>query len=155
MNRIGPLILLLLVVATAGCRLRHNDYSDFRTFDNADWAYADSLEFVPQLEDSVADGHLGVCVRHTDAYHYSNLWVELSWPVNDSVRHTDTLQLQLADDFGKWHGTGSGVSYQYVDTLKQPVRLRRGVPLRLRHIMRIDTLHDIEQVGLIFMPDNN
>lgn len=154
MKRIGLLIAILLVVVTTGCRLRNNDYSDFRSFDRAAWAYADSLEFKPELADSIVNGRLGICVRHTDAYPYSNLWVELSWPVNDSLRHVDTLQLRLADDFGKWYGTGTGVSYQYVDTLKRPVRLRRGVPLRLRHIMRVDSLRQIEQVGLIFMPES-
>lgn len=155
MTRHGILTLIILVVVTAGCRLRHNDYSDFRTFADAGWAYADSIDFVPQLEDSIVDGSLGICVRHTDAYPYSNIWLELSWPLNDSVRQTDTLQMQLADDFGHWYGSGSGVSYQTVDTVKPAFRLRRGVPLRLRHIMRADTLHEIEQIGVIFMPKQN
>ena len=66
----------------------------------------------------------------------------------DSTRRADTIQLVLADDFGRWYGSGSGVSYQYTDTLSRSFRAFRNKPLKLRNIMRRDTLPGIEQVGL-------
>ena len=36
MNRRAVIFVILLTVVLAACRLRHNDYSDFRTFDDAE-----------------------------------------------------------------------------------------------------------------------
>lgn len=148
MNRRAVIFVILLTVVLAACRLRHNDYSDFRTFDDAEWPYTDTVVFTPELTDSVVETPLILCVRHTNAYPYSNLWLELEYPTGDSTRRADTIQLVLADDFGRWYGSGSGVSYQYTDTLSRSFRAFRNKPLKLRNIMRRDTLPGIEQVGL-------
>lgn len=138
------------MIFLSACSLRHNSYSDFRTFDNTEWAFTDTAVFTPQLDDSIADGPLAICVRHTNAYPYSNLWIELEYAVSDSTTRTDTLELKLADDFGRWYGKGSGVSYQLADTAYRNFRMFNHRPLKLRNIMRRDTLREIEQIGIIF-----
>lgn len=148
MNRKAVLIVLILTAILAGCRLRHNDYSDFRTFDGAQWAYTDTVEFTPEFDDSIVEAPLTLCVRHSNAYPYSNLWLELEYPTGDSICRTDTIQLVLADEFGRWYGKGSGVSYQFTDTISRRFRAFSHKPLKLRNIMRRDTLPGIEQVGI-------
>lgn len=148
MNRASVILTLALTLVFSACRLRHNDYSDFRTFDNDGWAYCDTVVFTPEFADSVVEQPLTVCVRHSNGYPYSNLWLELEYAVNDSTTRTDTLQLVLADDFGRWHGKGSGVSYQYTDTVSRRFKAFSHRPLKLRNIMRRDTLPGIEQIGI-------
>ena len=94
-------------------------------------------------------------MRHTNGYLYSNLWLELATPVpgTDSMR-LDTVNIPLADVYGKWYGRGVGVSYVAVDTLAGTYGYDSARPARLRHIMRVDTLPDVEQIGLILFPDN-
>lgn len=148
MNRKAVLIVLLTAVLLAACRLRHNDYSDFHTFGKDGWAYTDTIVFTPELDDSVTVAPLTLCVRHSNAYPYSNLWLELEYPVSDSTTRTDTVQLILADDFGRWHGNGSGVSYQFSDTLSHTFKAFRHREIKIRNIMRRDTLPGIEQIGI-------
>ncbi|MDO4319470.1 MAG: gliding motility lipoprotein GldH [Bacteroidales bacterium] len=142
----------ILAASLPGCLPERNDYSGFVAIDPAGWAYGDTIELVPELTDSAAVGRIAVAVRHTDGYLYRNLWLEVTTPLGDTVL-ADTINVSLADIYGKWHGTGVGVSYIADDTLPGSYCLTRGRPVTLRHIMRADTLHDIEQIGLIFIPD--
>ncbi|MDE6097562.1 MAG: gliding motility lipoprotein GldH [Muribaculaceae bacterium] len=149
MNRTAAIFVIVTMAVLSACRLRHNDYSDFHTFDNARWAFTDTVTFTPELADSVADVPLTICVRHSNAYPYSNLWLELQYPTGDTTVQTDTIELTLADDFGRWYGKGSGVSYQFTDTLSPRFRVFSKQKLRLRNIMRRDTLPGIEQIGIL------
>lgn len=119
------------------------------------WAYGDAFEFTPVPEPAAksGDARIAVAVRHTNGYLYSNLWLELATPLAadvDSMR-LDTVNIELADVYGKWHGRGLGVSYVTVDTLPGLYRYDVDHPARIRHIMRVDTLADVEQVGLIYI----
>lgn len=144
--------MLCIGFCFSGCSLKQNRYSEFCSFDDGKWAYADSLMFTPELEDSIVSGMLTVCVRHSHAYPYSNLWIEVAQKTTDSTTIKDTVEIRLADDFGRWFGNGTGVSYQLVDTLPRPYTLVNGRPLQVRHIMRNDTLAEIEQIGVAFLP---
>lgn len=120
-------------------------FSSFTGVDKAGWRYDDTLAFVT---DSVA-GELRVAVRHSVAYPYSNLWLEVTRPGSDSASLLrDTLHLELADPFGLWRGTGVGPTRQVEATVASHVRLDSGQTVTLRHIMRLDTLPAIEQAGI-------
>lgn len=135
------------------CACTSPERSDFQSLPSEGWAYGDTLRFFAQGVDTLAaDGALAVAVRHTNGYPYSNLWLEISLPQADTVQ-ADTVDIRLADPFGRWFGTGIGVSYQHVDTVYPRISIPGGAPVTVRHIMRVDTLADIEQIGLIFLPD--
>lgn len=118
------------------------------------WAYGDTFEFEPSPEPDSCDAtaRLAIAVRHDDAYLYGNLWLEVSTPAEqgDSMV-VDTVNIRLADVYGKWLGRGTAMSYMAVDTLPGVYMYRPDVPARIRHIMRTDTLLGIEQVGLIYL----
>ncbi|MCM1066220.1 MAG: gliding motility lipoprotein GldH [Muribaculaceae bacterium] len=158
-NRISALAAgaaLLASCGITGSRGNGDDnyFSAFVTFPHQQWEYAAPAQLtVDTLRDSVArGGTLMLSVRHTDAYEYSNLWLELAYPDTDSTVCRDTINLVLADVYGRWRGHGSGPSVQITDTIASGFTLHRGDTLTLRHIMRVDTLPNIEQVGLVFYP---
>lgn len=152
-----PFMLLALTLLTA-CLERmlpdHDAFSGFRDFPEARWLYSRPVVFQSDtLGDSVARGLLLLSLRHTSDYPYSNLWVEVS--TADSSRRVlscDTFDVGLADVFGRWYGSGMGASLRYTDTLSRDFRMVRGSSISVRHIMRTDTLPEIEQIGLIFVP---
>ncbi|MDE6206486.1 MAG: gliding motility lipoprotein GldH [Muribaculaceae bacterium] len=153
----GFVAALLTVCAACSVDGHHgngddNYYSAFGTMSDAAWAYARPLNFtVDTLRDAgPVEGKLLLTVRHTAGYEYANLWLELTTDLDHSA--PDTINLRLADDYGRWLGKGSGPSVQIVDTLARPVSLRRGQRLRLRHIMRTDSLQGIELAGITFIP---
>lgn len=138
-----------LTCATA-CVPDGNDYSEFASMADSRWLYTEPVEFHPEPADTVTSGKLTVAIRHTRGYAYRNLWLEITHTEADGQTRTDTLNMELADIYGTWHGTGLGTDFQITDTLPGNISLRKGAPVRVRHIMRTDTLDEIEQVGILF-----
>lgn len=136
------------------CSYNPNDYSCFADIDADGWPADKTFVFMPETADSIAEGTLSLLVRHTNDYPYSNLWVELeSQQPADSghiATRLDTICIELADIYGNWYGTGAGTSFQLKDTISTRFTLMRDAPLRLRHIMRPQTVEGLEQVGIIF-----
>lgn len=127
-----------------------NYFSAFHSFRTTTWPYADTLAMpVDTLRDSIASGPLALSLRHTNGYNWANLWLEVSLR-RDSVLEADTFNIPLADVAGNWYGHGTGPSRQLTFPLYDEVELRRGDTIFLRHIMRVDNLEDIEQIGIIF-----
>lgn len=131
-----------------------NFFSSFTTFENARWSYAAPIEIaVDTLADSICQrGDLLLTLRHTEGYPYSNIWLELNYDTDDSTSVADTLNIVLADAYGHWRGRGPGNTYSVSDTVLRDVPLRRHQNITLRHIMRVDTLEEIEQAGLTYLP---
>ncbi len=155
-------VIATVAAAAASCGISgsrgngdDNYFSAFHAFDEQEWSYAKPVTFaVDTLRDSLARrGTLLLSVRHTTGYEYSNLWLEMSYPLNDSVVKADTFNIILADDFGNWRGAGIGPSLQTTDTLATDFTIRRGEAIKLRHIMRVDNLAEIEQVGIVYLPN--
>jgi gliding motility-associated lipoprotein GldH len=140
-----------LLLSGASCVPDSNSYSQFYTIDDDGWCYDDSLVFTPTVADSIVQGRLMIAVRHDSRYRYSNLWLELSHPEADTVIR-DTINIDLADVYGRWLGTASAVSYTKTDTITKNIKILRDKNYVIRHVMRPDTIKDIERIGLIFEP---
>lgn len=125
-------------------------YSDFATLPDEGWRYGDSVTFVTPE----AEGELRVAVRHSIKYPYRNIWLEVSRKGPDSVAAKvvrDTVELELADPFGLWKGTGIGPTRQMETVVSPSVRVDSGSTISIRHIMRLDTLPSIEQTGIFII----
>ncbi|MDE7407230.1 MAG: gliding motility lipoprotein GldH [Muribaculaceae bacterium] len=149
------IILCTAVVLTSAtaCVPDSNDYSEFVNMPESRWLYSEPVEFTPEPADTNTTGQLTVAIRHTRGYAYRNLWLEVSHTDANGQNIIDTLNMELADIYGTWHGTGLGTDFQMTDTLPRTISLRKGKPVRVRHIMRTDTLAEIEQVGILFKAD--
>ena len=115
-----------------------NRFSAFADIPTSGWKYDSPIDFEPDtLLDSIVDrGRMLVSIRHGKDYLYRNLWLEVSY----------------ADAMGNWHGRGMGLSMEVLDTVPGnfPLAMHRAV--RVRHIMRADTLFGIERVGIVYIP---
>lgn len=149
MNRLF-IIGVFLVLCLGACVPGHNDFSDFKNLPSSGWRYANVLTFNPEHDDSIAVGSVCVSLRHTDAYIYSNLWLEVECVDADKTTHRDTINLRLADPYGRWLGIGNATDFQVTDTVFKGLRHVSGSPIRVRHIMRVDTLTGIDIVGVTF-----
>lgn len=149
------LVFLLVACSVDGHHGNGDDnfFSAFTTFPDTRWAYSDPQIFtVDTLADSIsAPGALVLTLRHSPAYAYSNIWIELRYDLDDSLARADTINLILADPHGRWRGSGLGNSFRISDTLRT-ASLKRHQRIQLRHIMRTDTLDAIEQIGVSFLP---
>ncbi len=138
-----------ILLCLGACGPGHNDYSHFFNIDTDGWKYGDTLKFTPEPQDSIVTGRLNLILRHSNAYAYSNIWLEIRHFNGDSTR-IDTINIEMADIYGQWHGNGLGSSFQYELPLSNNITLYRNKPITINHIMRVDKLEAIEQVGLLF-----
>lgn len=117
-------------------------YSGFEDVPADGWAYGDTISF---YADSCVAPVMHIAIRHNDTYPYRNIWLEMS----DSTRR-DTVNIELCDIYGRWHGKGIGSSYQIA--APAPFSPAPGQKFYIRHILRVDTLVGIEQIGIIPQP---
>lgn len=87
-----------------------------------------------------------LCVRHTEAYPYQNMWLFTEWN-----RQKDTIEFYLADDRGRWLGNYSG------KLIEMPVLYEQQFifpdtgyyQFTIQHGMRQQQLRGISDVGII------
>jgi len=123
-------------------------YEKFQTIDNH-WDKNKEYFFTYQIVDSLASYNISLEIRNNTFYPYQNLWLFCAeeQPVGSVLR--DTIECILADDFGKWYGSGISIYH-----LRVPIRTRHIFPhqgqytFTIRQGMRDDRLKGIEQIGL-------
>lgn len=147
-------ISLITTLALGSCAGGGRDYSSWSQIPSEGWLYTDTMSLLPvdtslTDNDSIVSGAaIKVALRHSNDYPFSNLWLELTYHSDNGRMMRDTLDMRLADVYGRWLGSGFGASYQQELTVSPSAVVDVTRPLLLRHIMRVDTLRGIEQVGI-------
>lgn len=145
----GSLSLLLTLF---GCK-PSDPYSHYESIKKGEWsrdswlAYAlDSLPVDPQLQYDVILG-----IVNSNQYPYRNLWLRISQNFNDTVFVNDTIEIKLADENGKWIGSGSAGLYQFTVPYKNGIRLdsTRSYSIHIRQVMKDNPLKGIDKVGVM------
>lgn len=142
MKHAAAISLLLAVIATA-CVGSGYRASSYRHIPAGGWAYGVPLDFVISLPDSAETDDILLDISHDNTYPYSNLWVEMT--IGSRV---DTLNIDLCDAAGHWYGRGMEGRYQLEVPVAAGVTLADSSVVTLRHIMRVDTVRGISQIGL-------
>ena len=136
------------------CDRYADDFSDFRSIPPEGWGYYNRLIFDIVPEDSIVTGTLDLVVRHDNDYPFSNLYVEVSTVTPGAPVRRDTVSVELADTYGNWLGSGLGTSFQKSVRLADRFTVTDSARVSVRHVMRVDPVLHIEQIGLIFKADN-
>lgn len=149
----GLWLAVVLPVVLAACTPPGNDYSEYRDLPADGWLYGDTVVFTPRFADSIASGRLVAAVSHDSGFRYSSLWLEVVTLDPSGAVRKDTVNFPLADSFGRWRGNGFGAHLQMADTIARRMTLVTGQSVKVRHIMRADTLRSVQRVGIFFLPD--
>lgn len=146
------LIFILLILSACDTATR-KEYTEFHHLPSGGWCFGQPVLFNPEHTDSIATGSLAVTVRHGNSFPYANLAIEVVSQGVDGSRMTDTVNLSLADRYGNWRGSGSGAYIQMEAPVLRKVNHITDRAIELRHIMKTDTLHGLDIVGIRFIPD--
>lgn len=151
-TKIVVISFFVLALMFTACDER-DAYHEFRSVKEGSWSRNDTLLFSIDTLSFVAGQPYDIRIEtvNNSRYGYQNLWLFVRSNIeSDSVCRQDTLQLQLADAFGKWKGSGFSSAYQ-VDTLyRQRVVFPKKKKYRIQVIqgMREEPLLGIDRVGL-------
>jgi len=119
-------------------------------FKNHEWpsSIKPSIEFA--ITDTTSLYNIFVVIRHSDAYKYNNLWLNVYiQPPGDSVTKR-TVELPLADNKKGWLGSGMDDIFEHRIAITDPVQFKKQGTYRFtfEQIMRDDPLEEIYNVGL-------
>lgn len=92
-----------------------------------------------------------IILRHTDAYKYNNIWLNVAiQPPGDSL-HNLKVDLQLGTDAKGWFGTGMNDIWEIRQLLfNQPMKFKKSgtYNFSITQIMRDDPLRAVMSAGL-------
>jgi gliding motility-associated lipoprotein GldH len=141
---------LCFLIITTACN-QSNSWSIDKSFENAQWQYADSLTFSYENQ-QVGTFPLRLKVNIKDDYAYRNLWLKLQIIAPDGKAQTALSEFLLMDESGNWYVDRSWFSqYRNFETKwGQGIALPQigTYQIKIIQYMREDTLKGIRRVGL-------
>lgn len=126
-------------------------YYRFHEINNAEWAQNDTLTF--DIDSTLFEVNVPykiyLEVTNNVNYPYQNIWLFVQSNINDTVFNEQSKEYLLADEFGKWKGSGFGSLFQSSLPLDNVVfKEKKNYQIKLEHGMRDVSLKGIEKVGL-------
>jgi gliding motility-associated lipoprotein GldH len=129
---------------TTGVFERNQDFKDH------EWAASVTPDLSFEITDTVALYNLYIVIRHTDAYHFNNLYVRatVKEPGASSGRSGD-YDLQLATNTRGWIGTAMDDIYDARILVQAATKFKKAgtYHIRLEQLMREDPLKNVLSAG--------
>jgi len=116
------------------------------------WSSRFKPEVTFDIKDTTARYKIFIVIRHTDAYRYKNIWINIHTESPSGAVHNQPLNLQLATDSQGWIATGMDDIFEHriqITPPDSPERLSAGIyHFQLENIMREDPLTHVMNVGI-------
>ncbi|RYF80362.1 MAG: hypothetical protein EOO03_17430, partial [Chitinophagaceae bacterium] len=102
-------LTLLLAITVAGivqgCR-QIDVYEKNTPIPNYEWQRNFAAEGTFTIQDTTAFYNVSIVLRHTDAYAYNNVWLNVGLQSPGDSLYFQKIDLQLGSDATGWDGTG-------------------------------------------------
>ncbi len=143
---IAPLFLCLLF---ASCEFTTGVFEKNVAIPSHEWQGNFIPEVKVEITDTISVHNIYAVVRHTDAYRYNNLWINLYTSVPGEKERRQRFDLRLATDDKGWLGSGMDDIFEH-RILIAPARFpKKGIyTFRIENIMREDPLAHVMNVGI-------
>ena len=143
------LIGIISILFVSACS--NNDvFMQFKALPEEGW-HKDSLAvFEVSITDISANYNIYVNIRNNNRYPYQNFWFFTTQIMLDRTTVNDTIECYLADNRGKWLGSGVGAAFEMSVLCEQNVRFNEeGIyQYKITQGMREDILRGIQDIGL-------
>ncbi len=139
------IVLLILV----GCT--NNDvFFQYRAVNPKGWSKDSLYAFDIPITDTISSYNLYVNIRNRGEYPYQNLWLFLNKINPDKTQKSDSIECYLADQRGKWLGSGIGSVMEMPVLYQQNVRFKKAgtYHYKIVHGMRDTILMGINDIGM-------
>ncbi|MFW2475672.1 MAG: gliding motility lipoprotein GldH [Sediminibacterium sp.] len=119
-------------------------------FPDQEWSTKSEPSVAFEVTDTNAFYNIYVVIRHTDAYRYNNIWVNIETKSPGDSPRTQLLDISLADNTKGWLGTGmDDIFDRRARVTQQPIKLKKGIyTFKLKQAMREDPLAYILSAGV-------
>ncbi len=149
------IFLITLAVAFFSCN-RNRVYEKNTEIADGIWNVKDKVSFDVPITDTLSVNNIYINIRHTSLYLYRNLFlfIKTTAPSGASIR--DTFEITLADEKGKWLGSGLGDIWDNQILYKRHVQFPySGIyNFEIEQAMRRENLPFVMDIGLRIEKEN-
>ncbi|MGZ4035298.1 MAG: gliding motility lipoprotein GldH [Bacteroidia bacterium] len=141
--------LMLCVLFFSSCDSKRI-FEQNQALPESGWASSNIVKFNVDIKDPATATNFYINVRNADGYPYNNLFLFIKTTFPNGKMSNDTLECILADEKGKWIGSGIGDLYDNQIPFKKNVRfpLAGTYSFEIQQGMRTDNIPLIMDVGL-------
>ncbi|MEX6688388.1 gliding motility lipoprotein GldH [Danxiaibacter flavus] len=142
-------IVLLIISIFASCT-KIDFFEKTVSFNKHEWSSANKPSINFSVSDTSAYYNLFVVLRHSDAYGYNNIWLNLTVIPPGDTAQSELKEFQLADNKKGWLGSGMDDIFEHrIQVNKQPIKYKAGnYTFILQQMMREDPLEHILNAGI-------
>jgi gliding motility-associated lipoprotein GldH len=129
-------------------------YQKTVTVPQNEWGYNFQPSFHFEITDTSSYYNLYFLIRHTDAYPYANIWLNIyTKEPSEKTFQQSRIEIPLAETGGKWLGRGMNEIWEQRMAITRNdapmIFKKKGVyEIRLEQNMRINPLPEVLNVGL-------
>ena len=142
-------ILLSIFFVLSSCETKQL-FEQSTIYPNHNWPAKQATKYRFNVTDTSATYKIFFVIRHHNAYHYKNIWLDffIISPTNAITKQI--LNLNLADDARGWLGSGMDDIYdQRIPMTATPIHFNKGInEIIVQHTMREDPLENILSTGI-------
>ena len=144
------IILAVCLISTLWSCNKLDSFDQTVFFPEHQWASKNQPSFQFEVKDTVASYNIYVVIRHEDAFHFNNLWLNIITTAPSEKSNTQKVNLQLANNATGWLGSGMDDVFDHrIRITNSPIHLKKGVyQFSLQQIMREDPLPSILNAGI-------
>lgn len=138
---------MLLVLSSCG----GNDvFYQYETVPANGWHQDTAIHFNVNITDTLSHYNVYVNVRNRGEYPHQNLWLFIEQQSPDSTLFVDSINFYLADQRGKWLGSGVGSVYEMPVLYRQNIQFpdSGNYSFSFRQGMRDSVLLGLNDLGL-------
>jgi gliding motility-associated lipoprotein GldH len=141
-----PLLLVFFITSCEPIQL----YEQTTIHPTHEWSSKQANNYQFNITDTSSLYKIYFVIRHHNAYHYKNIWLQVNTKSPSDTTVKQTLNLQLADDQKGWLGVGmDDIFDQLIPINATPTKLKLGLyQFSMQHTMREDPLLGILATGL-------
>jgi len=120
----------------------------YYSFPDSDWNSQQIVKFDITTKDSTQVRISNISIRHNTSYKYQNIIFFLHHSYKENIISTDTIELLLAEDNGKWTGKGKSNIKEFSTTILSPKIYQNGLhSFSLELAMRDNTSTELEKLN--------
>lgn len=124
-------------------------FSGFHSFPESRWPRSGKAAFEVEITDNALRYDVRLEIRNSNSYPFRNLWLFVDVTTPDRAQRMDTVNVELADVYGKWYGSGMSLytrSFLFEEAIQYPMP---GIyTYSVRQGMRAEVLEGIADIGL-------
>ena len=144
-------LVLYIAISISACQTI-DLYEQVTSYPDHQWASKQINQYQFKISDTNALYNMYFVIRHHNAYHYKNIWLQVNTQAAGDSLQKQTININLADDMNGWMGAGMDDIYDHrVLIITKPMKLPLGAfKISTQQIMREDPLQNILTTGIRF-----